>query len=81
MTLIKTKVKQQLRKLPSVEKILEAAQLQPEIDLYSRVLVTRAAQEVLAPASSCTPTWAGRRYPGRRWIPLKTLAAATIIWK
>jgi L-seryl-tRNA(Ser) seleniumtransferase len=48
MTLIKTKVKQQLRKLPSVEKILEAAQLQPEIDLYSRVLVTRAAQEVLA---------------------------------
>ncbi len=48
MTLIKTKVKQQLRKLPSVEKILEAARLQPEIDLYSRVLVTRAAQQVLA---------------------------------
>jgi len=37
----------ELRKLPSVEKILEAAEIQPEIERYSRVLVTRAAQETL----------------------------------
>ncbi|MFH1662671.1 MAG: L-seryl-tRNA(Sec) selenium transferase [Chloroflexota bacterium] len=37
----------ELRKLPSVEKILEAAEIKPEVDRYSRVLVTRAAQTVL----------------------------------
>ncbi len=37
----------ELRKLPSIEKILEAAEIKPEIDRYSRALVTRAAQTVL----------------------------------
>jgi L-seryl-tRNA(Ser) seleniumtransferase len=37
----------ELRKLPSIEKILEAAAIKPEIDRYSRALVTRAAQTVL----------------------------------
>ena len=37
----------ELRKLPSIEKILEAAEIKPEIDRYSRTLVTRAAQTVL----------------------------------
>ena len=40
----------ELRKLPSVEKILTAAEIQPEISRYSRALVTRAAQEVLTAA-------------------------------
>ena len=38
----------ELRRLPSVEKVLEAEELQAEIDSYSRALVTRSAQEVLA---------------------------------
>lgn len=38
----------ELRKLPSVEKILEAAAIQAEIKRYSRALVTRAAQDTLA---------------------------------
>ncbi|MDD4874489.1 MAG: L-seryl-tRNA(Sec) selenium transferase, partial [Dehalococcoidales bacterium] len=40
----------ELRKLPSVEKLLAAAELQPQIARYSRALVTCAAQEVLAEA-------------------------------
>ncbi len=36
----------ELRKLPSIEKILEASEIQPEIDRYSRNLVTQAAQTV-----------------------------------
>ena len=46
----KEKVNRELRRLPSVEKILEAAEIQPEIDSYSRALVTRAAQAVLTEA-------------------------------
>lgn len=46
----KEKVNRELRKLPSVEKILEATEIQPEIDSYSRALVTRAAQAVLTEA-------------------------------
>ena len=38
----------ELRKLPSVERILEASEIQAEIDRYSRVLVTQSAQEVVA---------------------------------
>ena len=41
---------EELRKLPSVEKILEAAEIKPEIDRYSRALVTRAVQAVLTEA-------------------------------
>lgn len=37
----------ELRKLPSIEKILEAVEIKPEIDRYSRALVIRAAQTVL----------------------------------
>ncbi len=40
----------ELRKLPSIEKILEAAEIKPEIDRYSRALVTRAAQAILSEA-------------------------------
>ena len=38
----------ELRKLPSVEKVLAADEMQPQIARYSRTLVTRAAQDVLA---------------------------------
>jgi L-seryl-tRNA(Ser) seleniumtransferase len=38
----------ELRKLPSIEKILEAVEIKPDIDRYSRTLVTQAAQTVLA---------------------------------
>lgn len=38
----------ELRKLPSVEKVLEAGDIQAEIGRYSRPLVTQAVQEVLA---------------------------------
>ena len=34
------------RKLPSVEKILERAEIQAEVGKYSRVLVTQAVQDV-----------------------------------
>ena len=40
----------ELRKLPSVEKILTAAEIQPEINRYSRALVTHTAQDVLVEA-------------------------------
>ena len=40
----------ELRKLPSIEKILAAAEIKPDIDRYSRTLVTRVAQTVLAEA-------------------------------
>lgn len=40
-------VNKELRKLPSVEKLLENEGLQPEMDKYSRVLVTQAVQEVI----------------------------------
>jgi len=40
----------ELRKLPSIEKILEAPEIQPEIDRYSRNLVTQAAQTVIKEA-------------------------------
>ncbi|UCE97247.1 MAG: L-seryl-tRNA(Sec) selenium transferase [Dehalococcoidia bacterium] len=40
----------ELRKLPSIEKILEAPEIQPEIDRYSRNLVTQAAQTVIKKA-------------------------------
>ncbi len=46
----KEKASKELRKLPSVEKILEVAEIQPEVGRYSRALVTRAAQAVLAEA-------------------------------
>jgi len=38
----------ELRKLPSVERVLVASEIQAEIEMYSRVLVTKSAQEVLA---------------------------------
>jgi L-seryl-tRNA(Ser) seleniumtransferase len=41
-------INKELRKLPSVERILEAAEVRSEIERYSRVLVTQAAQEVVA---------------------------------
>ncbi|GAF73638.1 unnamed protein product, partial [marine sediment metagenome] len=41
-------INKQLRKLPSIEKILEREEIQAEADKYSRVLVTEAAQEVIA---------------------------------
>jgi L-seryl-tRNA(Ser) seleniumtransferase len=44
------KIKSELRKLPSVEKVLSAAAVQPLIDRYSRALVTDALQELLADA-------------------------------
>lgn len=40
----------ELRKLPSIEKVLEAIETKPDIDRYSRTLVTRTAQTVLAEA-------------------------------
>jgi len=40
----------ELRKLPSIEKVLEAAEIKPDIDRYSRTLVIQAAQTVLAEA-------------------------------
>jgi len=40
----------ELRKLPSVERVLVAGEIQTEIERYSRVLVTQSAQEVLAEA-------------------------------
>jgi L-seryl-tRNA(Ser) seleniumtransferase len=44
---MKIESNKELRKLPSVEKILEAAKIQLEINRYSRALVTRAAQQTL----------------------------------
>jgi len=41
-------VHEELRKLPSIEKILEREEIQAEMDKYSRVLVTQAVQEVIA---------------------------------
>lgn len=41
-------INKQLRKLPSIEKILEREEIQAEVDKYSRVLVTQAVQEVIA---------------------------------
>jgi L-seryl-tRNA(Ser) seleniumtransferase len=38
----------ELRKLPSVEKVLESDDIQPEIEYYPRVLVSRATQQVLS---------------------------------
>ncbi len=43
-----TDINKELRKLPSVEKILEAVQIQPETERYTRALVTQAAQQTLA---------------------------------
>jgi L-seryl-tRNA(Ser) seleniumtransferase len=40
-------INKELRKLPSIEKVLESSELQPEIDKFSRALVTQAAQEVI----------------------------------
>ena len=40
-------INRELRKLPSVEKILETAEIQPEIEKYTRILVTCAAQQTL----------------------------------
>lgn len=42
-----TAVNEELRKLPSIEKILEREEVQGEVDKYSRVLVTQAVQEVI----------------------------------
>ena len=44
----KDSINRELRKLPSVEKVLEAADIQAEIERYPRVLVSRATQQVLA---------------------------------
>ena len=44
----KDSINRELRKLPSVEKVLEADDLQAAIERYSRVLVGRTTQEVLA---------------------------------
>jgi L-seryl-tRNA(Ser) seleniumtransferase len=41
-------VNKELRKLPSIERLLENEELQPEIDKYSRVLLTKAVQGVIA---------------------------------
>lgn len=41
-------IHKEIRKLPSIEKILERAEIQAEVDKYSRLLVTRAVQEVIA---------------------------------
>lgn len=38
---------EELRKLPSVEKILGSEEIQAEVDKYSRVLVTKVVQEVI----------------------------------
>lgn len=38
---------EELRKLPSVEKILGSEEIQAEVDKYSRVLVTKAVQEMI----------------------------------
>jgi len=43
-----TAVNEELRKLPSIEKILESEEIQAEVDKYSRVLVTEAVQKVIA---------------------------------
>ena len=40
-------INKELRKLPSIEKILEREEIQAEVDRYSRLLVTQAAQEVI----------------------------------
>jgi L-seryl-tRNA(Ser) seleniumtransferase len=40
-------INKELRKLPSVERLLESSDLQPETDKFSRVLVTQATQEVI----------------------------------
>ena len=42
------KIKSELRKLPSVEKVLSTAAVQPLIDRYSRALVTDALQKLIA---------------------------------
>ena len=42
------KKKSELRKLPSVEKVLSAAAVQPLVDCYSRALVTDALQNLLS---------------------------------
>ena len=44
---VSEKDNKELRKLPSIEVILEAREIQAEIDQYSRVLVTQSAQEVI----------------------------------
>ena len=43
----KQKINKELRRLPSVEKVLEAAEIQAEIESYSRALVTHSVQQVL----------------------------------
>ncbi|MCD5383384.1 L-seryl-tRNA(Sec) selenium transferase [candidate division WOR-3 bacterium] len=43
----KDSINKELRRLPSVERMLESSELQPDIDKFSRVLVTEAAQEVI----------------------------------
>jgi len=43
----KDSINKELRRLPSVERVLESSELQPDIDKFSRVLVTEAAQEVI----------------------------------
>jgi L-seryl-tRNA(Ser) seleniumtransferase len=74
----KEKINRELRKLPSVEKILEAVEIQPEIKRYSRALVTVAAQAVLAEARQqigdgvACPSGTGvfgkiKRYLTREW--------------
>lgn len=44
----KVKLNKELRKLPSVEQVLERDELQPQIDRFSRQLVTGSIREVLA---------------------------------
>ena len=61
----KQEINKELRKLPSVEKVLEAAEIQPEIARYSRVEVTRSLQEVLKVVRDRGSTAADSR-----WRPL-----------
>ncbi len=44
----KEPINKEIRKLPSIERILEMSEIQAEVDKYSRVLVTQAVQEVIA---------------------------------
>ena len=74
----KVKLNKELRKLPSVEQVLELDALQPEIDRYSRPLVTGSIREVLAETrrrigggGACPPPdvllRSVKEHLGRRW--------------
>jgi L-seryl-tRNA(Ser) seleniumtransferase len=76
----KVELNKELRKLPPVEQVLELEELQPQIDRYSRPLVTGSIREVLVEArrrissgAACPPPDEllgsikenlGRRWPG-----------------